>query len=173
MTAGAGFHALAGGIRFPDNTVQTTAATTSPPPANTIQFAVNHGLVGTGPMLDIYNLGGGIVLTSTQAGAYGIGFSSDARLKQNIQPLAGGLSVVERLHPVRAEWNGLACTRKGQPILSVLAQELQGIEPAAVYPFPGKLRSEDEENTELLGFDPIALIAHLILAVQQLSAKVK
>jgi hypothetical protein len=97
------------------------------------------------------------------------GYSSDLRLKQNVVPLEGGLSVIMQLKPVRGEWNGLASTNEGEPIVSVIAQDLQAVIPDAIHPFPARLQPEDTELTDILGFDPMAIVAHLILAVQQLN----
>jgi len=101
------------------------------------------------------------------------GTSSDIRLKRNVEPLDGGLALITQLRPVTAEWNGLAYTREGERLTSVIAQELQEVIPEAVAPYRTKLRPEDDEDTELLGIDPMAIICHLILSVQQLTARLK
>jgi hypothetical protein len=102
-------------------------------------------------------------------------FTSDLRLKQNITDLTGGLTVVNRLRPVRAEWNGLLNKTAGQPMVSVIAQELAEVIPEAVspLPLPVKLRPEDTEGIELLAIDHMAMISHLLLAVQQLDKRLK
>jgi hypothetical protein len=102
-----------------------------------------------------------------------IGSSSDMRLKRNIQPLIGGLPLIAELRPISAEWNGLANTRAGERVVSIIAQELQTVMPDAVAPFRAKLRPEDSMETELLAFDPMAIVSHLILAVQQLERRLK
>jgi Chaperone of endosialidase len=109
-------------------------------------------------------------------GTYRVGgtpISSDLRLKRNVEPLAGGLPLIEQLHPIAAEWNGLARTPEGQRLVSVIAQELQEIIPEAVNTFQGKLREEDEESTELLGYNSMPIICHLILAVQELAQRLR
>lgn len=129
---------------------------------------VNGGLIQT---LNIVNLGGLQITGSVNSGlgAYGIGVSSDSRIKRNIRTLVdGGLAVIERLRPVRAEWNGLCGMKAGRPLVSVIAQELQAVEPAAAYPFPASA-----EIPDLLGIEPMAIIGHLILAVQQLLNRLK
>ena len=108
-------------------------------------------------------------------GAIVIQFSapSDLRLKRNVQPLTGGLPLVLQLRPVTAEWNGLANTRDGERFTGVIAQELQSIMPEAVAPYRALLKPEDQEPTELLGYDSMAIISHLILAIQQLEQRLK
>jgi hypothetical protein len=126
-----------------------------------------------------YQAGLNIVLTGSTGGTGGntftvnIGSSSDRRLKRNIEVLSGGLSIIGRLRPITAEWNGLADTREGQRVVSIIAQELQSVIPDAVAPFRAKLRPGDSEETELLAYDPMAITAHLILAVQQLEQRLR
>jgi hypothetical protein len=55
----------------------------------------------------------------------------------------------------------------------VIAQELQTVVPDAVHPFPARVRPEDSEDTQFLSIDPMAITAHLILAVQQLQRRLK
>jgi hypothetical protein len=109
------------------------------------------------------------------SGAIVIQFSapSDLRLKRNVQPLTGGLPLILQLRPVSAEWNGLANTREGERFTGVIAQELQEIIPGAVAPYRATLQPEDQEPTELLGYDSMAIISHLILAIQELEQRLK
>lgn len=96
---------------------------------------------------------------------------SDMRLKKNIRPLSGGLSVINRLEAIEAEYNGLGDTPDGLPVLSFDAAAVRTILPRCVSSHRGKLRAEDEE-TDILDFNIHEVLMHLILAVQQLSAKV-
>jgi hypothetical protein len=98
---------------------------------------------------------------------------SDIRIKQNVRDLAGGLPVIERIRMREAEYNGLAGYQKGKRIVSPVAQELQEVLPTAVEPFKMKLHTEDEEQTDILTFDPWEIVWHMLLAVQQLSARIK
>ena len=138
-------------------------------------FHNSGGNLGSGTIIDIYGGGGTTVSGGMNGtiGAYSITSASDARLKQNVTTLVGGLSVVTQLRPIRAEWNGLLGKRLGEPILSVIAQEAQAVAPDAVYSFRARLNRHDENETELLAVEPLALIAHLILAVQQLEKRLK
>jgi hypothetical protein len=56
-------------------------------------------------------------------------------------------------------------------MVSLLAEEVQKVLPHTVYSKKGKLRETDEEDTDILYFNPHEVIFHLILAVQQLSAQ--
>jgi hypothetical protein len=101
---------------------------------------------------------------------------SDARLKRNVTPLAGGLAVINQLRPVAAEWNGLGGHKSGERVVSLVAQELEKILPGTIVPYKAKLRKSVDgewgnEETELLSYDPTEIIMHLILAVQQLAKK--
>jgi hypothetical protein len=146
-----------------------------------ISIQINNGSNQPGPFtwLNFYAMAG---IAITWGGASGpgnntatiqIGTSSDIRLKRNVETLSGGLPLITQLRPITAEWNGLANTREGERLTSVIAQELQTVIPDAVYKYRTKLRDEDEDAAELLGIDPMALTCHLILAIQQLEARLK
>ena len=148
-----------------------------------IQVQINSGSPIAGgpfPYINFYQLGS-IALSS--GGISGPGNNtftasrsarlSDLRLKRNVVTLEGGLPLITQLRPITAEWNGLASTREGERLTSVIAQELQEVMPEGVAPYRTKLRPEDDEDTELLGIDPMAIIAHLILSIQQLNQRLK
>ena len=142
----------------------------------TINFQANNTGFGSAATLNLVGAGStavsGIITAGTVA-SYSINSSSDRRLKQNIQPLAGGMPIIEQLLPVRAEWNGLGGKKAGEPIISIIAQELQAVIPDAVYSYKGKLLPDDAEYVDLLGFEPMGIVSHLILAVQQLQRELK
>ena len=100
-------------------------------------------------------------------------FTSDARMKENVQDLEGGLAVIERIRPVAFEYNGSMGYERGKRSVSILAQELREILPDSVYTVKQKLKPEDEEETDVLCYDPIHLLTHLILAVKQLKQQIK
>ena len=133
------------------------------------------------------------VLTITNSGNLGIGLSpsyqlqlstdsaakpatttwtvpSDIRLKRNIRDFAGGLSVIEKLHLIEAEYNGLGGLPEGLRVVGFLAHELREIVPHAVGSTRGKLKPEDAEQTDILDMNIHEILCHLILAVQQLAA---
>jgi hypothetical protein len=105
--------------------------------------------------------------TMTSTWAYG----SDARIKRNVRDLEGGLSIINRLRPIEAEFNGLGGSVEGQRTVSVIAQEIREVLPGTVSPHRAKLHPEDSEDTELLAFNPHEILFHLILAVKQLSGQ--
>lgn len=98
---------------------------------------------------------------------------SDLRIKQNVREVRGGLPIVNQIQPVEFEYNGLAGYEKGKRSVSVIAQELQKILPGAVHPYRGKLRPEDEEESEILSVDPFEMLLHSILAIQELEKRLK
>jgi len=150
---------------------------------NGTPFTANVGVYingvnqGSAPAIDFFagaqmqiSLGGG------PAGTIRVTFTctaSDLQLKRDVQSLTGGLPLITQLRPITAKWNGLAGTREGQRVVSVIAQELQAVIPDAVSPYRAKLRPEDEEDVELLSVDSMAITAHLILAIQQLTQRLK
>lgn len=127
-----------------------------------------------------FQAGSGIAVT---AGTHAVGSyiacqitnasPSDERLKRNVRPLSGGLELLGQLHPIEAEWNGLAGTKEGERVIGVMAQELQKILPGCVAPLKQKLRRDDAEDTEVLHVNDYELVIHLVLAVQQLKSKVE
>ena len=96
---------------------------------------------------------------------------SDARLKQKVKPLEGGLAVINRIKPVEGEYNGLHNTPKGQRVVSVVVEDIREFLPDCVPFHKGKLREEDAEETVILDFNSHKILFHLILAVQQLAKK--
>ena len=83
---------------------------------------------------------------------------SDARLKDNIETLEGGLAKVEQLR-------GVTYTRGGKKNIGVIAQEIEKILPEIV------LTADDEMGTKSVDYSRITAV--LIEAVKELSAKVK
>jgi len=100
-------------------------------------------------------------------------YVSDARLKRNVAALNGGLSIINQLHPVEFEFNGLGGTTEGEHGVSVMAHDLRAVLPKSVTTYQAKLRPEDETLTEFLTFSPHDITYHLVQAVQQLDRAVK
>jgi hypothetical protein len=98
--------------------------------------------------------------------------TSDARVKQNAKWLEGGLDIINQIHPVEADYNGLHNTPAGQRVVSFVVEELRKILPGCVPSHRGRLR-DGEEETDILDFNSHEILFQLILAVQQLSALVK
>jgi uncharacterized coiled-coil protein SlyX len=92
-------------------------------------------------------------------------FSSDERLKENIQPITNALSKVESISGNEYDWKmGFEeiHTKKGNDV-GVIAQEIQKILPQAVI----------ERDNGYLGVNYEKIIPLLIQSIKELSAKVK
>jgi hypothetical protein len=94
--------------------------------------------------------------------------ASDARMKQNVEDLEGGLDVIAQLRPVVAEYNGVDNTPDGGRVVSFIAQEVAKILPNCVTSHKGKLK-EDGEETDLYDLNIHEILMHLVLAVKQLA----
>ena len=107
---------------------------------------------------------GGITVTSGGLPAFYSG-ASDARLKENVQPLEGALDQVLALNPCTFDWlphSGFSGSGEG-----FVAQELREVWPDCVQD------ADEEAETDYLtvmGLGPIE--ARLIAAIQELNAKV-
>lgn len=99
--------------------------------------------------------------------------ASDMRTKRNVTPLVGGLDIIRRIEPLVAEYNGLANTPEGARVVSVDTTKIEQILPHTVSKYKGKLRSGDQDETDIYGFNPHEILFHLILAVQQLAKKLE
>jgi len=103
----------------------------------------------------------------------GINYSSDRRLKENISPIASGVSFINSLNPVEFTWIHEDGNNKGLQF-GLIAQEVQdsikenlGIDaPNGIVPF------EESENT-YMAVNYEYLVPHLIKAVQELSARIE
>jgi hypothetical protein len=100
----------------------------------------------------------GTISVTTTATAYNT--SSDYRLKQNVEPMVGGLAKLAALAPVTFEF-------KAEPNVKVdgfIAHEVQAVVPQAV--------TGEKDGEEMQGLDHSKLVPVLVAAVQELSAKV-
>jgi hypothetical protein len=90
--------------------------------------------------------------------------SSDYRLKENIAPMTGALSVVQQLNPVTYNWKADGSDGQG-----FIAHELQAVVPDCV---TGKKDAVDADgNPVYQGIDTSFLVATLTAAIQELNAK--
>jgi hypothetical protein len=90
-------------------------------------------------------------------------YTSDKKLKDNIQPIQNALDKVNKLGGYTFDWNEeLQKARKGHDI-GVIAQEVQSVLPEVVV----------ERDNGYLGVDYQKLVPVLIEAIKELSAKVK
>jgi hypothetical protein len=91
--------------------------------------------------------------------------SSDYRLKENVQPMQDALAVIAQLNPVTYTWKADGSDGQG-----FIAHELQAVVPDCV---TGEKDAVDAEgNPQYQGVDTSFLVATLVKAVQELSAKV-
>lgn len=101
---------------------------------------------------------GGITQNGTTAVAYNT--ASDYRLKENIQPMIGALSVVAALKPVTYKWKADGSDGQG-----FIAHELQAVLPDCV---TGEKDAVDAEgNPVYQGIDTSFLVATLTAAIQE------
>jgi hypothetical protein len=92
-------------------------------------------------------------------------YTSDERLKENIQPITNALSKVETISGNEYNWKegfDEIHTKKGNDV-GVIAQEIQKILPQAVI----------ERDNGYLGVNYEKIIPLLIQSIKELSAKVK
>jgi len=95
-------------------------------------------------------------------------FTSDARIKENIQEYTRGLSEIEQINTKTFNYT----YKKDKPLVGIIAQELENIIPEAVK--QGNFETpEGESYSDFRMIDQNYLIYTLINAVKELSQKVK
>lgn len=105
---------------------------------------------------------GGVVVNGSST-AYQT--SSDYRLKENIAPMQNALNTVARLNPVTYTWKADGSAGQG-----FIAHELQAVVPDCV---SGEKDAVDAEgNPQYQGIDTSFLVATLVKAIQELTARV-
>ena len=95
-----------------------------------------------------------------------------SRFKKNITPITNGLELINKIKPVRFEWNEFVNERRNgyelnKPTYGVIAQELEQVLPDLVSTW--KL-SDDCQDARSVNYEKI--IPVLIAAIKDLSAKV-
>jgi hypothetical protein len=94
-------------------------------------------------------------------------YSSDERLKENVEPIGGALEKIGRINGVYYNWNSLAKSLNDsvddRRQVGVIAQEVQAAMPELVI----------ERDNGYLAVDYQKMTALLLQAVQELSAEVK
>lgn len=91
--------------------------------------------------------------------------SSDYRLKENVQPMTGALDKIAQLNPVTYTWKADGSAGQG-----FIAHELQAVVPDCV---TGEKDAVDAEgNPQYQGVDTSFLVATLVKAIQELTARV-
>jgi len=104
----------------------------------------------------------GNINTNGTTVAYNV--SSDYRLKENVQPMTGGLATVAALKPVTYDW--IAAQTAGE---GFIAHELQAVIPAAV---TGEKDAVNEDGSiKPQGVDFGKIVPHLVAAIQELTTR--
>ena len=100
--------------------------------------------------------------------------TSDARLKDDVLSLTGGLDIVSRLRPVSFKWNSLSGSPDKEAV-GLIAQEVLEVIPEVVHQTINTPADPDKgpEETDYYGIAYGKIVPHLIQAVQELSAKVE
>nr|WP_244316743.1 tail fiber domain-containing protein [Pannonibacter sp. XCT-34] len=89
--------------------------------------------------------------------------ASDETIKLNVQPMGAGLDVIDALTPVSFQFNqGLAPWAMPGPQIGLIAQEVAALAPAAV-----------TETNGRMGINPLAMVAILVNAVQELKRRIE
>ena len=103
---------------------------------------------------------------STSAGATAYNTSSDYRLKENVQPMTGGLDTIAALKPVTYDW--IADQTAGE---GFIAHELQAVIPRAVTGEKDALDKDGKMDPQ--GVDLSKIVPHLVAAIQELTARLE
>ena len=109
----------------------------------------------------VYGAAGTIVCTTTNT-AYNT--SSDYRMKENVQPMTGGLSTIAALKPVIFDWIPSKTAGEG-----FIAHELQAVIPAAVSGEKDAVNEDGSINAQGVDFGKI--VPHLVAAIQELTTR--
>jgi hypothetical protein len=93
---------------------------------------------------------------------------SDRRLKKEIADFGDGLSVLNKINPVRFKYNGLGGYKEdGKEYVGIIAQELQKVAPYMISNIRKKMKDTDTAETDLLMYDANALTYILVNAVKE------
>jgi hypothetical protein len=124
---------------------------------NSNMLSFFYGALGLGSIV-------GTVSTNGSSVAYNT--TSDYRLKENVQPLAGAVNRVKALRPVTYSWIGTETTGEG-----FIAHELQAVVPDAV---TGEKDAVDEDGKiKPQAIDPSKIVATLTAALQEAIARIE
>jgi hypothetical protein len=136
----------------------------------TISTASFDGLIVTGDstgtrgVVICRNTNGTVGSITTSGSATAFNTSSDYRLKENVQPMTGGLATVAVLKPVTYDW--IADQTAGE---GFIAHELQAVIPAAVT--GEKDAVDDKGEIKPQGVDFGKIVPHLVAAIQELTTR--
>lgn len=136
-------------------------------PDGLVQIGPGGGVTGTpsNPRLSVFG-------DACKPGGGSWSSCSDLRLKSDIHPFAGGLDILRAINPIRYKYNGKAGMPTDKEYIGVIAQELRKIAPYTVSIVNMKIEPSDAAETEVLMFDPSALMYIAVNAIKELDAKV-
>ena len=125
-------------------------------------------LISQGGILNVSGNGAGGLLLQVNGGlrANNVTYTSDARFKQNVRPLASALASVLALRGVRYEWNALGIRHGGTAGASqvgVIAQEVEKIYPELV--------STDQDGYKAVNYAQLTPV--LIEALKEQQAQIE
>jgi hypothetical protein len=112
--------------------------------------------------MKFYNSNGQVGSIITSGSATSFNTSSDYRLKENIAPMTGALSLVAQLKPVTYTWKVDGASGQG-----FIAHELQTVVPDAVHGEKDEVDAEGKIKPQ--GIDTSFLVATLTSAIQELN----
>ena len=93
---------------------------------------------------------------------------SDVRLKKDIKDFEDGLNVVMKINPKKFKYNGLGgYPNNEKEYIGIIAQEMKKIAPYTIDTISKKINPNDEQNTDLLMYDPSAINYLLINAIKE------
>lgn len=122
---------------------------------------------GAATLLLFGNNNGAIGSISTSGSATAYNTSSDYRLKENIEPVADGITRLKQLNPSRFNF-------KADPERTVdgfIAHEVQAVVPEAI---TGEKDAEDDDGNPIYqGIDQSKLVPLLTAALQEAIAKIE
>jgi hypothetical protein len=158
---------------FDNNGAFFVGSFTNPGTSNGFSFQPGGSLglistsgTATANMLRFFNGNGNVGSISTSGSLTAYNVTSDRRLKENINPLIGGLNTIIALKP--SEYNYI--TDPSTKIEGFIADELQAVVPHAV---TGEPNAVDEEGKPIYqAVDASFLIPHLVSAIQELKAEI-
>lgn len=109
----------------------------------------------------------GSIIGSVAPVLLGAILASDERLKEEVRPFTRGLLDLAKINPVAYQYNGKGETKKGEKMISVLAQELKDAIPEAV----STVSTDDFADTHMI--QPMGLLMTAINSIKELDSKVK
>ena len=130
-------------------------------------IGVSHASTPTGDYYLAFGYNGSIIGSITQNGTTGVlyNITSDYRLKEQVQPLVGGLARVNALKPSVYKWKSDGSNGEG-----FLAHELAEVVPFAV---SGEKDAVNEDGSiKSQGIDMSRVVPILVAAIQELAAEV-